>query len=65
MFFCCQDYESSAMCSVQNEADVSENLSHVKPVVVMEALNSTRYLTLLKYVVFDKSSVPVSKISIK
>ena len=43
--FFCQDYESSAMCCVKNEADVDEKLSHMRPVVVLETLNLARYVT--------------------
>jgi len=42
--FFCQDYESSAMCNVKNEAEVDEKLSHMRPVVVLETLNLARYV---------------------
>ena len=38
----CQDYESSAMCSVKNDAvpaEVDEKLSYMRPVVVLKTLN--------------------------
>jgi len=46
LFFCCQDYESSAMCSVKSEPEADEKLSHMRPVVVPETLNLARYVTL-------------------
>jgi len=43
---CCfnQDYESSAMCSVKNEAEVDETQSHLQP-VVLEALTLPEYVS--------------------
>ena len=41
----CQDDESTAMCSVNNDAmptEVDETQSHMKPVVVLETLNVAR-----------------------
>jgi len=62
LFIFCQDYESSAACSVKNEADVDEKLSHMRPVVVLETLNLPRYVVYCKLrPELDKASVPVSK----
>jgi len=45
LFFFCQDYESSAVCSVRTHCEVDEKLSHMRPVVVLETLNLAQYVT--------------------
>jgi len=40
----CQDYESSDMSSVKNEADGDEKLSYMQPIVVLETLNLAQYV---------------------
>ena len=42
--FLCKDYEYSFMCSVKNEVEVDEKLSHMRPVVVLETLNLSQYV---------------------
>jgi len=45
--FICQDYESSVVCSVKNETDVDEKLTHMRPVVEQGTLNLALYVTPL------------------
>jgi len=35
------------MCSIKNEAEVDEKLTYMWPVVVLETLNLSRYVTFL------------------